>query len=147
MPGDPGIEPQLSVCSLTATDIFYREGAYDKAAALLSKAGCDSACIDAAEEIEGVPRRAGSFEAWLKAQHDPPDPLELAYAYTHLGRNDQALESLEKAYAQRTHTDKLVFLGVDPGFDTLRSDLRFHAFLSHAGLPPQPKTLVLPTHP
>jgi len=90
------------------------------------------------DEIYGAPGVAGAFDAWLKAQKEPPDAFFLAQAYTGLGRKDQAFAWLEKAYELRSGVDEMVFLPVDPGFDPLRSDPRFDAFLQRVGLPPQP---------
>jgi TolB-like protein/DNA-binding winged helix-turn-helix (wHTH) protein len=99
--------------------------------------GCDAACIAMRDEIHGAPGVAGAFDAWLKAQKQPPAALFLAQAYAGLGRKDQAFAWLEKAYDQRIRGD-MAFLSVDPGFDPLRSDPRFDAFLHRVGLPPQP---------
>jgi TolB-like protein/DNA-binding winged helix-turn-helix (wHTH) protein/Tfp pilus assembly protein PilF len=133
------LSPNYPFAVATATFIYLREGSYDKAAALMTKAGWDAASIAAGEEIEGVPGKAGAFEAWLKSQKDLDDPFDLAYAYAHLGKNDEAFRWLEKAYEARANTDSMVFLGVNPGFDKLHSDPRFDAFLRHAGLPPRPQ--------
>jgi hypothetical protein len=49
-----------------------------------------------------------------------------------IGDKDQALVWLEKAVAQRD--ERVVMLKVDPHFDSLRSDPRFHPLLSRVGL-------------
>jgi TolB-like protein/Tfp pilus assembly protein PilF len=100
--------------------------------------GCDASCIAMKDEIHGAPGVAGAFDAWLKAQKQQPDAFFLAQAYAGLGRKDQAFAWLEKAYEQRSGGDDLTFLPVDSGFDPLRSDPRFDAFLRRVGLPPQP---------
>ena len=56
-----------------------------------------------------------------------------AEIYIGLGDKEQALASLEKAYADRSML--LTFLKVDPEFDSLRSDRRFKDLLRHIGLP------------
>lgn len=89
-------------------------------------------------EIHGAPGVAGAFDAWLKAQKKQPDAFFLAQAYAGLGRKDQAFAWLEKAYEQRSGGEDLTFLPVNSGFDPLRSDPRFDAFLRRVGLPPQP---------
>jgi hypothetical protein len=48
------------------------------------------------------------------------------------GDTDQALASLEKAYAQ--HSNLMVSLKVEPAFDPLRSDPRFQDLLHGVGL-------------
>jgi hypothetical protein len=59
---------------------------------------------------------------------------ELAILYGALGQHEEAFSSLEKAVALRDV--QLVFLGVDPAFDTLRGDPRFADLMRRAGLPP-----------
>jgi len=60
-------------------------------------------------------------------------PGELPVLYAALGEREQAFASLEKAYA--AHDLQLQYLGVDPGFDSLRSDPRFQDLLRRVGLP------------
>ena len=50
-------------------------------------------------------------------------PAEFAILYVGLGENDQAFQSLERAYD--AHDVQLHSLNADPHFDSLRSDLRF----------------------
>jgi len=57
----------------------------------------------------------------------------LAVVYTGLGLPDEALESLERAFVERS--DFLIYLGVDPVFDSLRSNPRFQALVKRVGLP------------
>ncbi len=53
-------------------------------------------------------------------------------AYVGVGDNQQALASLEKAYAE--HSDVLTGLKVDPIYDPLRGDVRFQRVLQQVGL-------------
>ena len=50
-------------------------------------------------------------------------PFEIALVYTGLGKNDQALDWLEKAETERDPF--LIYIKVDPNFDSLRDDPRF----------------------
>ena len=58
--------------------------------------------------------------------------FHLATIYVGLGEKDQALTSLEKAYADRSVL--LASIGVEPEFDSLRSEPRFAALLREIGL-------------
>ena len=57
----------------------------------------------------------------------------MAIIYTGLKENDQAFRWFEKAYEERE--GNLVYLNVEPMFDAIRSDLRFHELVRRVGLP------------
>lgn len=59
--------------------------------------------------------------------------LYFAAIYTGLGEKGTALDWLDKAYAERS--DRLIFLGVEPAADPLRSEPRFRDLLRRIGLP------------
>jgi TolB-like protein/Tfp pilus assembly protein PilF/predicted Ser/Thr protein kinase len=59
-------------------------------------------------------------------------PLLIARLELSLGRTDEAMQWLNRAYEQRSFG--LFFLKVDPTFDPLRADPRFAAFLNKIGL-------------
>jgi eukaryotic-like serine/threonine-protein kinase len=63
-------------------------------------------------------------------------PFHLALIHTGLGEKDAAIEWLNTAYNERS--ERLVWIGVDPRFDVLRSDVRFKDLLSRIGLPERP---------
>ncbi len=50
-------------------------------------------------------------------------PYNIALAYAAVGERDKALEYLEKGFAERDV--RMVFLKVEPQWDTLRSERRF----------------------
>jgi len=56
-----------------------------------------------------------------------------AYMSPELEEREQAVASLERAYAERSPS--LQFLKVDPAFDSLRDDPRFQDLLRRMGLP------------
>ena len=58
---------------------------------------------------------------------------DIAEVYVGLGDRDKAFEWLQKAYEERSRG--LVFLGVEPRLDPLRSDSRFQDLLRRVGLP------------
>ena len=55
-----------------------------------------------------------------------------AIVYTRLGENDRALDSLERAYAERQLA--MTEIAIEPAFDPLRSDARFVALVRRVGL-------------
>lgn len=61
-------------------------------------------------------------------------PYPLATVYAALGDKDRAFEWLEKVYQERSYY--VVWLNIDPIFDSLRSDARFQDLLRRIGLTP-----------
>ncbi|HEX6732802.1 MAG TPA: tetratricopeptide repeat protein [Pyrinomonadaceae bacterium] len=59
-------------------------------------------------------------------------PYHIALVYNGLGKHDEALTWLERAYAQ--HSPAMVFLKVEPKWNNLRSDPRFQDLLKRMGL-------------
>jgi tetratricopeptide (TPR) repeat protein len=85
--------------------------------------------------------RAGNRRQALQSMRDLRQLSKKRYvtplAFALLGasldpKNDEVFEWLEKAYASRINLSALV---VDPGFDGIRQDSRFHDLLKRAGLP------------
>lgn len=72
------------------------------------------------------------LEGLLKSSAER-DPYNIALVYNGLGQHDDALRWLERAYAQRS--PGMVFLKVDPKWNSLRSEPRFQDLLRHVGLP------------
>jgi TolB-like protein/DNA-binding winged helix-turn-helix (wHTH) protein len=118
-------------------ELYERRGDYAEAHKFWTKVNCSGACLAAMDEIYGAPGVKGAFDAWLKERPHFP-AFFMARAYAGLRRKDQAFEWLEQAYELRSEASWMAFLGVDPDFDTLRSDPRFDTFLRHVGLPAQP---------
>ena len=70
----------------------------------------------------------------LQTSKEYKSPGELAQIYAALGDWEEAFASLEKAYAG--HDLQLQYLGVDPAFDSIRSDPRFTDLIRRVGLTP-----------
>jgi TolB-like protein/DNA-binding winged helix-turn-helix (wHTH) protein/Tfp pilus assembly protein PilF len=132
------LAPDVGWVLEAAGEVHEDKGEYSEAHRFWSKAGDNATTIGVWDEIHRVPGVKGAFDAWLKKQKQPQDPLYLSVAYANLGRKDLAFECLEKAYEQRAGFTDMINMPVDPAFDVLRSDPRFDAFLRRAGLPPQP---------
>jgi TolB-like protein/DNA-binding winged helix-turn-helix (wHTH) protein/Tfp pilus assembly protein PilF len=62
-------------------------------------------------------------------------PYSVALVHAGLADRDQALAWLDKAYDDRS--DYMVYLGLEPMLDSLRSAPRFDALVRRVGLPPQ----------
>ncbi len=60
---------------------------------------------------------------------------DLALVYVALGEKQQALAALEKAY--EAHEFRVMFLNVDPRFDSLRAEPRFQQLVRRIGLRPE----------
>jgi TolB-like protein/tetratricopeptide (TPR) repeat protein len=76
-------------------------------------------------------QRLGSVQGQFK--HHYVSPAFVASIYASLGEKEQAFSWLEHAYAERDNW--LTYLKVDPRFDTLQLDPRFHDLLRRVGLP------------
>jgi len=67
-----------------------------------------------------------------RSKHEYISPYLLAVIYFSLGENDQGFEWLEKAYEERD--PELIYLKIEPAFDSIRSNPRFIALLKKVGL-------------
>jgi TolB-like protein/DNA-binding winged helix-turn-helix (wHTH) protein/Tfp pilus assembly protein PilF len=79
---------------------------------------------------EKARRALKSFEELNR--HQQMDPAAVAWAYAALGKKDQALALLEKAYSR--HSNALTTLKVEHGYDLLRNDPRFQDLMRRVGL-------------
>ncbi len=100
--------------------------------------GTPAPVIEAWDEAFHTSGRPGFWREFIRVHLATPEKLvwavDLAEAHTLLEERDQALTWLETAYARRR--PRMVFLGVDPIWDPLRSDPRFHDLLNRMNLPP-----------
>jgi len=72
-------------------------------------------------------------ELGLSSGDSTPLSYYVAAVYVGLGRNEEALRWLERAYQERSNW--LIYLKLDPRFDRLRSDRRFADLARRIGLP------------
>jgi TolB-like protein/DNA-binding winged helix-turn-helix (wHTH) protein len=68
----------------------------------------------------------------LEAGKEYVSPVGLAILYAALGERERALALLERAYS--AHDQQLIWLGIDMGFDSLRSEPRFQDLLRRVGV-------------
>jgi len=59
--------------------------------------------------------------------------VDLALAHLGIGQREEAMVLLDQAVAERS--PRVAFLGVEPNFDPLRADTRFHQLISRIGIP------------
>ena len=80
-------------------------------------------------------RKDEPLRSIAELEHPPgrqPMPYyHLAFLYCLLGDKNRAFDALEKAYQE--HTSDMLFLGVDPFFDSLHGDPRFRALEQRIG--------------
>lgn len=76
--------------------------------------------------------KARAYLNELQRTKEYVSPSELATLYAALGENDQAFESLERAYSE--HDVGMQYLSTEPSFDNLRSDPRFGDLMRRVGL-------------
>jgi TolB-like protein/Flp pilus assembly protein TadD/predicted Ser/Thr protein kinase len=61
------------------------------------------------------------------------DAIHSAMIYAKLGDRERALAYVERAFAQ--HSGDMIFLNVEPAFDSIREDPRFHAIMRRVSPP------------
>ena len=107
--------------------------AYQEEIKLGGESSSRQIALGAAYAQAGERERARAILKRLQASERYVSPGELAILYASLGEREQAFASLEKAYAARDL--QLQFLGVEPGYDSLRADQRFADLMRRVGLP------------
>ena len=118
--------------------VYVQEGMFEQARSVNTQIPLDSpwhwvnsACIEARSGRHTEAERALRKLRDLDEKHGV-DAATFALAYAVMGRTDESLASLEKAFAQ--HSNVMVALRVDPVFDSLRGDSRFQDLLRKVGL-------------
>ena len=106
-----------------------------KAVALSGDSAEEKAYLGYAYAVSGHRREAEKVISELQAQAKRRyvAPYLLALVYVGLDEKDQAFAWLEKAYEDRS--PNLIWLNVEPIFDSLRSDARFVDLVRRVGLP------------
>ena len=101
-------------------DALRREDALRAALAARGPRGYWAELLSAAQIDDKVP------EAYSSSSYG------IAVIYARLGEKDKAVESLERAYAERQIA--MTEIAIEPAFDPLRSDERFRSLLHRVGL-------------
>jgi TolB-like protein/Tfp pilus assembly protein PilF len=87
---------------------------------IYGRSGQRTQALRALQKLEQINRR------------QPMDPAAILWAHIGIGDKDQAFVWLEKAYTE--HSNTLITLKVEPGYDSLRSDPRFQDLMRRVGL-------------
>lgn len=136
------IEPNFWLGQLVLGKNYERVGRYAEALEAFRKAQEAPSDLTEAISLSGftyaVSGRLGEAERMLrqlkaisKQRYVPP--YNIALVYHGLGNSDETLRLLERAYEERDV--RMVFLGVEPKWDTLRSDARFIKLMKRMNLP------------
>jgi tetratricopeptide (TPR) repeat protein len=119
--------------------VYAAKGQYQEAIAAYKdamKLGIDNTSVRAylghAHARAGQRERAQAILGQLRRTKEYVSPTERAILYAGLGEKEQAFRSLETAYSARDL--QLIYLGMNPHFDPLRSDPRFQDLMRRVGL-------------
>jgi TolB-like protein/DNA-binding winged helix-turn-helix (wHTH) protein/Tfp pilus assembly protein PilF len=134
------MDPNFALAHNQLAQGYLQKHMYDEAVAELQKAvklsGGSPTCIAnlaRAYAASGSTGQAVNLLSDLKnrSNRSYSDASEIAVIYAALGNNDQAMNWLEKGYEERFNPGVLL----RPGFDPLRSDLRFKDLVRRIGFP------------
>ncbi len=134
------MDPNFALAHNQLAQAYLQKHMYDDAIAELQKAvnlsGGSPTCIAnlaRAYAASGSTSEAVKLLSDLKnrSNRSYSDASEIAVIYAALGDNDQAMNWLEKGYEERFNPGVLL----RPGFDSLRSDLRFKDLVRRIGFP------------
>ncbi|HET9314854.1 MAG TPA: tetratricopeptide repeat protein, partial [Vicinamibacteria bacterium] len=135
------LDPTFPQAQRYAAWAFLQKGRHAEAIAALRAA---LAALGGMPEVEGelghalavAGHRAEARALIRELTHPPPgryvSPYSVAIVHAGLGEKDDALTWLDKACAERS--DYMVYLGLEPMLDSLRSDPRFDALVQRVGV-------------
>jgi len=83
-------------------------------------------------EIEARMGKRAEAARFLAETKSPPTWLGVAATHLVLGNRDEAIRALDRAVLE--HDNHLIWLSVDPNFDSLKGDPRFSAILRQVNL-------------
>ncbi|HUE84179.1 MAG TPA: winged helix-turn-helix domain-containing protein [Pyrinomonadaceae bacterium] len=129
------LEPNFWLSHLFISRVFTEKGMHQEAVSAAEKAG------ELSGNSQSNAYRAYALTKWRKLNEARAvlegllklsttryvPPYNFAVVYSGLGEREKALDYLEKGYAERD--PRMVFLGVEPMWNNLRSDSRFVALI------------------
>ena len=119
-------------------EVYERQGLYENAITAYQKILTEEEVAGLADAYQTLGQEG--YWGWMldyfteMAKQRYVSSLEFARIYAHLGDKDQAMRWLEEGYEE--HEPILYGLNVDPAFDTLRDDPRFHDLRRRMNLAP-----------
>ena len=131
------IDPNFELARFNLGVAYEQKGMYEEAIAEYQKIPRrELAPIGRAYALSGKRREAQRVLDELKEQSKTRyvSPVSMAVIHAGLGEHEQAIAWLEKAL-DGGDADRLYFLGVQPTWDSLRSEPRFQDLLRRMGLP------------
>jgi serine/threonine-protein kinase len=134
---DPSyVFPHIILGYTYAAKGMHREAinSYQKSISLGNKSSGEQVYLGASYAEAGEREKAFAILKQLQTSKEYVSPGELAILYIALGNKEDALTTLERAYAE--HDLQLMYLKVDSSFDPLRSDPRFQDLLRRMNFPP-----------
>ena len=125
------IDAKFTPARRVLEEVYAQSGKYKEAVGerekVLSLSGSPELAASIAEDFSKYGYK-GVQQSWLDglaeiSKHGYVSPFSVAEGYMRLGQREKALEWLEKAYEE--HDSGLVSIGVEPMFDSIRSEPRF----------------------
>ncbi len=135
------LDPNFGTAYFFLGRAYEGKGMYDEAVEAYTKAAEAGRTPEKTlKEFAEIYRKSG-WKAYVQANLDRAlqadkvtlPPFVLAGFYARLGRNDEAIEWLEKGYDERDF--RVIMIATSFEFDSLRSDPRFKDLVRRVGLP------------
>jgi TolB-like protein/DNA-binding winged helix-turn-helix (wHTH) protein len=128
------LSPEHVFSKVRLGQAYGQIGRYDEAVSMLERIGpLAEGSLGYVYGLSGRSTEALVIERKLLDRPGDPPALDLAVVYAGLGRRDAAFTWLNRAYEQLSY--QLIYLKVDPRFDSLRSDPRYAELLRRIGFP------------
>jgi len=136
------LDPNFPTAHMFLSRAYQAKGMYDQAIEEYVKSNAlGMRSPMSAAEVKQLYARAGwpgvlqeGLRQFLEmSKTEPVPPFIIAGFYAKLGRKDEAMKWLEKAYVERDF--RLIMISVSFDFDTMRSDQRFIEMEKRIGLP------------
>ncbi len=135
------LDPQFTWSYWYLGLLYEQKGMYDQAFDALVKSIPDSSDTPRGKAFRAAYRASGIKGFWQERlamlEQQSKDryisPYTFAVSYARMGQEEKTLESLEKAFEERYPS--MVFLQIEPVFDSLRTTPRFQNLIRRTNLP------------